>query len=204
MNLGFGSRSRQFLAVSRFCEGPRTHETQPLLQESLQYASDVLRMDHSFMKQVAGCFCGPIGNDYTCSRLLLSICKFSEDSVLFALRHKAVEVNGMALQYAVRSPKCQWPHVPYRRFKEGVYNQRLIVGRKGWRDERICHLCSAWTDRLLVWGTQAVCLGGMGCLLMSPSMLPSKAEEVVDRDLVLEAQTKHKYCAKRVWIWIGW
>lgn len=35
---------------------------------------------------------------------------------------------------------------------------------------------------------------------MSPSMLPSKAEEVVDRDLVLEAQTKHKYCAKRVWI----
>lgn len=138
---------------------------------------------------------------YMCSRLLLSICKFSEDSVLFALRHKAVEVNGMALQYAVRSPKCQWPHVPYRRFKEGVYNQRLILGRKGWRDERICHLCSAWTDRLLVWGTQAVGLGGMGCLLMSPSMLPSKAEEVVDRDLVLEAQTMHKYCAKGVWIW---
>ena len=68
MNLGFGSRSRQFLAVSRFWEGPtvdrRTHETQPLLQESLQYASDVLRMDHGFMKQVAGCFCGPIGNGY--------------------------------------------------------------------------------------------------------------------------------------------
>lgn len=59
--------------------------------------------------------------------------------------------------------------------------------------ERIGYLFEAWFKQF----TPA---GGMGCLLMSPSMFPSKAEEVMDRDLVLEAQTMHKYCAKRVWI----